>query len=106
MHKPELCEACKKFGDCSGFFADPFIAFMALTDQLEDVARCRQGGSTGHMDRLRRAASLLHHWSGGLRFHPSLKDIIQDCCGIAWSDPERPKEWAAKVRAQDRRWAA
>lgn len=28
-HLPELCEGCKKFGDCSGAFMDPFTLFVA-----------------------------------------------------------------------------
>jgi len=28
-HRPDLCEPCRKWGDCSGWFADPFFVFAA-----------------------------------------------------------------------------
>jgi len=26
-HRPDLCEGCRRYGDCAGFFAEPIIAF-------------------------------------------------------------------------------
>lgn len=35
-HRPELCEPCRKWGDCSGWFADPFFVFAAAMFLLDD----------------------------------------------------------------------
>lgn len=29
-HRPELCAICKRWGDCRGFFLDPFVVFMVV----------------------------------------------------------------------------
>eukprot|EP00928_Gymnodinium_smaydae_P070097 TRINITY_DN54034_c0_g1_i1.p1 TRINITY_DN54034_c0_g1~~TRINITY_DN54034_c0_g1_i1.p1 ORF type:complete len:339 (+),score=45.78 TRINITY_DN54034_c0_g1_i1:91-1017(+) len=34
-HRPDLCEPCRKWGDCSGWFADPFFVFAAATFLVE-----------------------------------------------------------------------
>lgn len=30
VHRADLCEACRRFGDCSGLFLDPFIVYSCL----------------------------------------------------------------------------
>lgn len=43
-HRPDLCEPCRKWGDCSGWFADPFFVFAAATFLVEQA-----GGYGSHV---------------------------------------------------------
>ena len=36
-HQRELCEACMKWGDCTGWFADPFIVFAAASILIDEA---------------------------------------------------------------------
>mmetsp|Transcript_90703 Transcript_90703/g.256959 ORF Transcript_90703/g.256959 Transcript_90703/m.256959 type:complete len:156 (+) Transcript_90703:1-468(+) len=46
QHRSDLCEGCKRYGDCSGFFIEPFEVF-AIAKLLS-----REGGSGSDEDPL------------------------------------------------------
>merc|ERR1711953_1264106 len=45
-HRPDLCEPCRKWGDCSGWFADPFVVFAAVSYLIAE----QEGETSEDMD--------------------------------------------------------
>lgn len=79
-HRPELCEPCRKWGDCSGWFADPFFVFAAAMFLLddEDVDDHDLSWQEGNVQSELRAEPLrksqLQKWVSFLSFVETLGD--------------------------------
>lgn len=37
VHRSDLCEGCKRYGDCSGFFIEPFLVFAIAKLLMSDA---------------------------------------------------------------------